>query len=75
VERHPRALRERELAAVNLALAGQHPEQGRLAGAVGPGEREPVTALDGERDALEEQRARDLLAQAGSGHYGHGVKA
>src|SRR6266516_7861461 len=67
-----RTLREDELAAVDLGLAGEHPEQRRLAGPVRAGEREAVTALDGERDALEEQRPRDLLAQAGTDDDGHG---
>ena len=58
VQRDPRPLLERELAAVLLGLAGEDPEQRRLAGAVRPGERDPVAALDLERDAVEEQVAR-----------------
>ena len=62
VQRDPRPLGERELAAVLLGLAGEDPQQRRLAGAVRPGERDAVAALDGERDAVEEDGARELLA-------------
>ena len=75
VQRDPRALRERELAAVDLGLAGEHPQERRLAGAVRPGEREPVAPLDRERDPVEERRACDLLAQVGCDHHGHGCEA
>jgi hypothetical protein len=61
VQRDPRSLLERELAAVQLRLARQDPEQRRLAGPVGAGQGEPVTALDLERDSVEQQRAGDLL--------------
>ena len=81
VERRPlvvqgdsRALGEGELAAVDLALADEHPQQRRLAGPVRAGEREPLAPVDGERDALEEQRAGELLAQVGSGDD-HGLEA
>jgi hypothetical protein len=63
VQRDARPLRERELAAVLLGLAGEDPQQRRLAGAVRPGERDAVAPLDGERDAVEEKGARELLAQ------------
>jgi len=65
VERDPRSLLERELSAVHLGLAGEHPQERRLAGAVRAGERQPFASLDLERDAVEEQRARELLAQVG----------
>src|SRR6266550_284142 len=55
-------LRERELAAVLLRLAREDPEQRRLAGAVRAGQRDPVAALDLERDAVEQQVARELFA-------------
>src|SRR5581483_10481588 len=64
VERDARALREGELAAVQLGLAGEDPEQRRLAGAVGAGERKPVATLDLERDAVEEDVPAEFLAQA-----------
>jgi hypothetical protein len=63
VEGNPRALGERELAAVDLALADEHPQQRRLAGAVRAGEREPLAPVDRERDALEEQRPGELFPQ------------
>ena len=50
-----RPLREGELPAVHLGLAGEHPQQRRLARAVRAREREPVAALDLERYAVEEQ--------------------
>ena len=68
VQRHPRPLGERELAAVLLGLAGEDPEQRRLAGAVGPGERDAVTPLDAERDPVEEDVPGDLLAEVGGDH-------
>ena len=67
VEGDSRALGEGELAAVDLAFADEHPQQRRLAGAVRAGEREPLAPLDRERDALEEQRPGELLAQVGTG--------
>ena len=73
VEGDARALRERELAAVELGLPGEDAEQRRLAGAVRPGEGEALAALDLERDAVEEQGAGDLLAQVGGDHDGHGA--
>src|SRR5207244_11413387 len=61
VERDARSLRERELAAVLLGLAGEDPQERRLAGAVRPGERNPLAPVDGERYARETERARRLL--------------
>ncbi len=63
VQRDARPFLERELAAVLLRLAGEDPQQRRLAGAVRPGERDAVAPLDGERDAVEEDVPRDLLAE------------
>jgi len=71
VERDPRPLGERELAAVHVGLAGQHPEQGRLAGPVRPGQRKPLAALHLERDTVEEERAGELLAEVGGDDDGH----
>ena len=57
VQRDPRAFLEGELAAVQVCLAGQDPEQGRLPGPVRPGQGQPVAPLDLERDSVEQQRA------------------
>ncbi len=46
----------------HLRLTREHAQQRRLAGAVRPGEREPVAALDAERHAVEERRAAQLFA-------------
>ena len=72
VQRHPRPFRKGELAAVLLGLAGEDPEQRRLAGAVRPGERDTVAALDGERNSVEEERACELLPQVGCDDDCHG---
>ena len=71
VQRDARALLERELAAVDLGLPGEHAEQRRLAGAVRPGEREPLAALDLEADAVEEQVPGELLLQVVGNDDGH----
>ncbi len=71
VEGDARPLRERELASVAFALAHEHAQQRRLAGAVWPGKGQSVAALDRERDALEQQRAGKLLAQIGGGDDCH----
>src|SRR5436190_188020 len=65
VQRDPRPLGKRKLAPVLLGLAGEDPQQRRLAGAVGPGERDAVATLDGEGDAVEEHGAGELLAEVG----------
>src|SRR4029077_11937126 len=44
----------------------------RLPGAVRAGKRDAVAALDGERDTVEEDVPRELLAQVGSDHDCHG---
>ena len=71
VQRDPRALRERDLAALQLGLARERAQERRLAGAVRAGEREPVAALDLERDAVEERVAGELLAQVRGDQDGH----
>ncbi len=63
VQRHARALLPGELAARQLGLADQGAQQRRLAGAVRAREREPVAALDLERDAVEQRLAGELLAE------------
>ena len=72
VQRDPRALREHELAAVDRGLAGEHPQQRRLARAVAPGQRHPVAALELERDAAQQRLARHVLGEVGCDHDGHG---
>ena len=73
VERQPGTLLEGELPAVEVGLAGQHPQERRLAGAVRPGERDPGATLERERDTVEEERPRELLPQAGGNENGHGL--
>ena len=63
VQRDPRSLLERKLAAVQLGLAGEEPEQRRLAGAVRAGQGNAVAPLHFERDAVEEQAPGELLAE------------
>ena len=63
VERDLGVLGQNELADVDRRLARQHPEQRRLAGAVAPGQRHPVAALELERDAAEQRLAGNVLAQ------------
>jgi hypothetical protein len=65
VERDPRALLQRQLAAVPLGLAGEDAEQRRLAGAVRAREGDALAALDAEGDAVEEDVPGELLAQVG----------
>ena len=66
MQRDPRAFLEGELAAVQVRLAGQDPEQGRLPGPVRAGQGQPVAPLDLERDSVEQERPCDLLAEVGS---------
>ncbi len=74
VERDPRVLRERELAALQRGLARDRAQEGRLPGAVGPGEREAIATAQPERDPVEEGVAGELLAQPGGDQDGHGLK-
>jgi hypothetical protein len=73
VERDAGALLPGQLAPCERELPGEGPEERGLAGAVRTGEGEPVTPLHLERDAVEEGRASDLLAQVGRDHDCHGV--
>jgi hypothetical protein len=63
VERDPGAPLERELPALERRLAGQGPEQGRLARPVRAGERETIFALNLEGHSVEENIAGDLLPE------------
>ena len=62
VERDARSLPKRELPALERGLAGDRAQERRLAGAVRSCQREPVSAADGERHALEERVSCELLA-------------
>src|SRR5205807_1655426 len=75
--RHARALCEHELAGVDRCFAREHPQERRLAGAVAPGQRHPVAALELERDPAQQRLAGDVLAYVGCDydrHHVHGGK-
>src|SRR5262249_45589246 len=59
-QRDARTLLPGELAALQLGLAGERAQQRRLARAVRSGQREPVAALELERDAVEQRLAGQL---------------
>ena len=65
---------EREVAALERHLARERAQQCRLAGAVRARERQAVAPLDLERDAVEEDAARELLAKGRSDDDRHGLK-
>src|SRR3954471_19215065 len=67
VQRDPHALAEDQLAAVDRRLPREHPQERRLAGAVAPGDRQPLAALEFERDAAQERLAGHVLGQVGCG--------
>ena len=71
VQRDPHVLGEAQLAAVDRGLAGQHPQQRRLARAVAAGQRHPVAALEPERDAAQQRLARHVLGEVGGDDDGH----
>src|SRR5918995_1573636 len=72
VERHARALRERELAAVDRRFPGEHAEERRLAGTVWTEQGKTITAADRERNLLKERFAGKFLAETRGNHDGHG---
>ena len=74
VEGDAGALLEGKLAAVDLGLAREHPQQRRLARTVRARERDPPTTLELERHAVEERRAGDLLAEVRCDQDCHPVK-
>ena len=74
VERDPRVLGERELAARQRGLADQGTEERRLARAVRARERQPVAPPQAERDPVEERVAGELLAETGCDQDGHRPK-
>jgi len=63
VQRELDVLGEHQLAAVDRALARQHPQQRRLTGAVAARQRQPVAPLELERDAAQERVARHVLGE------------
>ena len=65
------ALGEHQLAEVDRRLAGEHPQQRRLAGAVAARQRHPVAALELERDPAQQRLARDVLAEVRCDHDRH----
>src|SRR5215211_3818375 len=71
VEREPGVLRERELPAVDARLAAEHAQQRGLARAVAAREREPVAALELERDAPQERASGHVLGQIRGDDDGH----
>ncbi len=66
-----RALGEYELTAVDRRLAGDHPQQRRLARAVAARERHTVAALELEGDATQQRLTRNVLAEIGGDDHGH----
>jgi hypothetical protein len=64
-------LGEDQLAAVDRALAGEHPQQRRLARAIAPGQRQPIPALEPERDAPEQGLPHHVLGEVGCEDDGH----
>ncbi len=63
VQRQPRAPLHGQRAGVGRELAGENPQQGRLAGAVAPGQGHPLPRLELEGDVGEQQLAADVDVQ------------
>ncbi len=63
VQRDPRPALERQFAAIERHLPRERAQQRRLAGPIRAGKSHAVLALDLEGDAVEEDVARDLLAE------------
>ena len=71
VQPHPGPLLQGDAARVGRPLPGEHPQQGRLAGAVAPRERHPLARLELEGDVGEEQLAARVevdCRRCGDGH-------
>jgi len=62
---------QREGAAVDRRIPGQHAQQRGLARAVAPGQGQAVAALELERDPAQQPPPGDVLAQIGCDHDGH----
>ncbi len=60
-----------DLAAVRLVAAGGEAQEGRLAGAVGPDQPDPVAERDGRVDAVEDDERADLAGHAGQSQDAH----
>ena len=71
VQGDPGALRHGQLATVDRGLPRQHPQQGRLAGAVAPGDGQAFAALQLEGDPPQQRRAGDVLVQVGCDQQSH----
>src|SRR5207249_1783446 len=63
---------ELDLPLARLVVAGEDLQQRRLAGAVLAQQPVDLAALDGEVDAVQGQRAREALRDAGHAEDGHG---
>ena len=74
MEGDTRPFLKRQVAALETRLAHERSEQRRLTGAVGPGERDAVAALDLERHPVEQRVAGKLLAEVGCNYDGHRCK-
>ena len=72
VQGDPGAAVDRQRAGVGRELAGEDPQQRRLAGAVAAGEGHPFARLELEGDVLEQQLAADVDVQGGCGRDRHG---
>src|SRR5207245_386534 len=72
MERDARPLLKSQFAALDAGLAGERPEQRRLAGAVRSGQSDAVAPLDLERHAVEERVAGELLPEVRCDQDGHG---
>ena len=72
MQRDARALLEDELATVDGAEAGEHPQKGGLAGAVAARERHAIAPLELERDPPKQGSAGHVLVQRRCDHDRHG---
>ena len=55
-------------------LPREHPQQRRLARAVAAGQRQPLPALEPERDAAQQRLARHVLGEVGGDDDGHAIR-
>ncbi len=67
-----RASRHVNAASVGLQPAGDHLEQGRLAGTIGPHEADPLATSQGGAHRMEDDEVTDLPANALQAQDGHG---
>ena len=73
VQGDARSFLQDEAAGIRVELTRQHAQQGRLAGSVASGERHPLTRLELEGDAFEQQLAAHVDVEAGCGGDRHRV--